>query len=35
MHGKPVDVTDEYVNFQYALSGGQPRSSSRRAGAAR
>ena len=21
MHGKPVDVTDEYVNFQYALSG--------------
>ena len=23
MHGKPVDVTDEYVNFQYALSGGQ------------
>jgi lipopolysaccharide transport system ATP-binding protein len=23
MHGSPVDVTDEYVNFQYALSGGQ------------
>ena len=23
MHGKPVEVTDEYVNFQYALSGGQ------------